>query len=300
MPGTNLDDADVEKRISRMFTDVPAADPPFFRIALGWTAPVAGVVLDEAHLGRVGSNDSVGGTEAARAILTAALARARASRVSVSVRLSSVSDRALRATLRQFAQAGFVTELSLAASSAEEESIASAGEFMSGKDGGRMMSLSERRRSVAQRTDAARAVVESELVGALVLLGDDGERRLRVSGAAEIDEALRSIEDVSDSRWTTLRTVRWLSDVRRTTERLRSKRVPPPDAVAVLDELHSFAIEVAVPALQLPAQSTARHEQLRTLRDRQTALRSLHKTNVEAGAAAVVAPQSPSSPHLAR
>jgi hypothetical protein len=299
--GTDLDGAEVEMRVAEMFADAPAADLPYFRVALGSTAPVAGVVLEEARLRGIRVNDlSELGSESGRAILAAALTRARVSRVSISVRLSSITDRALSASLRQFAQAGFVTEIALAASSAEEESIAGADEITSAGNGGRIVSLAERRRSVAQRTDLTRTAVEAKLVDALVLLRHDGERRFTLSGAMEIDQASRSLEDVSDAPWTTLRTVRWLSDVRRMTEHIRSKREPAIDAVAVLDELHSFAIEVAVPALNLPAQSAALQEQLRTLRDRQEALRSLLKVNVGAASTAVVTPQSPSGPHLAR
>lgn len=284
--------------IDALFARASTSDAPTFRVMLGLDAPSVGVHLDAATLrARSDQRSSEGDAEAAARLLTAALAYARRQRLSTSVQLPEVSSRALEATTQQFAAAGFRTELALSDISGEEVALRDVASKLESTRRTEPVSLIQARQRAATRVRLAQQAVMSQFVDRVIVARGDEPAFIDVSTSNE--GAAQTLYDAT-REWSTLRSVRWLSELRSVTARAVSARSVGFDVTQVLDELHTWGLESVVPGLRLPARSEARDAQYQILVDRQRALRAmLHDGPVE-DPSIVISPAVTSTARLGR
>lgn len=302
MSAASLDKAEALRTsaVEQLFADATAADVPTFRVMLGRGANSIGVRLDAETLRELSAQQSSeSGVDEAAALLSAALSYARGQRLSTSVQLPAISSRALTAAVHQFERAGFRAELALSEISGEEAVLR---DVVAALDPTRRMeriSLPRAREEASARVRLARESVELNLVDCLIVTRGGELTSIELDSSDESRGAARDLLDAS-SMWSTLRTARWLSELRAATARAGTAKSVDVDVLRALYELHTFALEVAVPALRLPNLSEARDTQRQILRDRQLTLRSMLRTDASDGASLVISPVVTSSARLDR
>lgn len=202
-------------------------------------------------------------SEAAEAVagwFGACMAYAREHRRSLLIEGAFLTPAVAMGTAKSFAAAGFATRLAVVASSRAETLLSTVSQHLRTVGSRRPASLSTRAARDRDWNSTAGLVAEvadSTAVDRLQIFGRTGNIEADVTpsstrGAATAQAALRAAQE---RPFTPLQAVQWLSELRRMTDFVDSRRSPMTEEREALVELHVLAIREVVPALPVPAGS---------------------------------------------
>lgn len=190
----------------------------------------------------------------------ACMAYAREQRRSLLIEGAFLTPAVAVGTAKSFAEAGFATRVAVVASSRGETMLSTVSQHLRTMGSRRPVPLPTReaREGDWESTSAlVGEVADSNSVDRLQIFRRTGDieadvTRSSAGGAAAAKAALRAAQQ---RPFTALQAVQWLSELRRMTDFVDSRRQPMVEVRAALVELHVLAIREVVPALPVPTGS---------------------------------------------
>ncbi|WP_127473881.1 zeta toxin family protein [Microbacterium sulfonylureivorans] len=163
-------------------------------------------------------------------------------------------------TAQGFADAGFATRVAVVATSRAEALLTTMSVHLRSMRAQRpepLPSRKARERDWESTGDLVAAMADSAAVGRAIVIGRSGEVEANVThgdpgGSAAVGAALRAAQE---RPLTALLAAQWLSELRRMTDFIDSRREPMVEVREALVELHVLGIREIVPRLPVPAGS---------------------------------------------
>lgn len=190
----------------------------------------------------------------------ACMAYAREHRRSLLIEGAFLTPAVAVGTAQSFAEAGFATRLAVVASSRGETLLSTVSQHLRTAGSTRpapLPALVARDRDWDSTAALVGEVADSTAVDRLQIFRRSGiiEADVARSSPGGAAAALSVLRAAQERPFTALQAVQWLSELRRMTDLVYSRRQPMPEVREALLELHVLAIREVVPALPVPAGS---------------------------------------------
>lgn len=295
---------------------LPAVDEPEPTLTLLHTPPGSGAARATAKLASMGDSPAVlsaadlrafhpgtgsddGGAEvfassdvdaAVAEWFRACLVYAREQRRSLLIEGTFLTPTIAAGTAQGFADAGFATRVAVVASSRAEVLLSTVSEHLRSLRARRPVPLPSRAARERDWASIGALVAEaaaSPAVGRILVLGRNGEVEAAVARSEATNRsvlAMTTLAAAQERPLTALQAAQWLSELRRVTDFVDSRRDPLIDVREALVELHVLGIRDVVPRLPVPPGSEVVSREEGRLASELVRLRRSMPTPVRTGA----------------